>query len=86
LTTHGEHGQDTQQLEPHAAGSCAPSNAAQAADAVPTGCPADDGFPATQLQPRDDDDSRWWAEAADGRCSDEAAQFAASQPAPLSIV
>ncbi len=28
----------------------------------------------------------WWPESADGQCSESAALFAASQPAPLSVV
>ena len=28
----------------------------------------------------------WWSESTDGQCSENAALFAASQPAPLSIV
>lgn len=28
----------------------------------------------------------WWSESTDGRCSESAALFAASQPAPLSVV
>jgi hypothetical protein len=43
-------------------------------------------FAPTEPIARDESDSRWWSEAADGRCSDDAAQFAASLPAPLSIV
>ncbi len=31
-------------------------------------------------------DSRWWSESTDGRCSESAALFAASQPAPLNVV
>ena len=39
-------------------------------------------------RPVDAQDSQpgWWPESADGRCSQSAALFAASQPAPLSIV
>ena len=33
-----------------------------------------------------DRDPHWWSESTDGRCSQTAAQFAASQPAPLTIV
>jgi len=43
-------------------------------------------FPRAELQPSEASDSRWWAEADDGHCNKEAALFAASQPAPLSIV
>ena len=42
-------------------------------------------FPATQPLPQELD-SDWWAESVDGRCSEHAALFAASQPAPLSVV
>jgi hypothetical protein len=28
----------------------------------------------------------WWPESADGQCSEHAALFAASQPAPLNVV
>ena len=31
-------------------------------------------------------DSRWWSESTDGRCSESAALFAASHPAPLNVV
>ena len=33
-----------------------------------------------------DEGSDWWPESADGHCSEHAALFAASQPAPLSVV
>ena len=42
-------------------------------------------FPATVPLP-DDLEPGVWAESSDGRCSEHAALFAASQPAPLSIV
>ena len=38
------------------------------------------------LEPLDKRDPRWWSESSDGRCSESAALFAASQPAPLSVV
>ena len=34
----------------------------------------------------DDRDPDWWSESTDGRCSESAALFAESQPAPLTIV
>lgn len=40
----------------------------------------------TALGPRDGLDPHWWSESIDGRCSEDAALFAASQPAPLSVV
>jgi len=40
----------------------------------------------TALEPRDRQGLHWWSESADGRCSEDAALFAASQPAPLSVV
>ena len=30
--------------------------------------------------------ANWWSECTDGQCSETAALFAASQPAPLSVV
>lgn len=33
-----------------------------------------------------DSDPDWWSECTDGRCSETAALFAESQPAPLSVV
>ncbi len=38
------------------------------------------------LEPRDKQSPHWWSESVDGRCSQNAAMFAASQPAPLSVV
>ena len=40
----------------------------------------------TALEPRDKLAPHWWSESTDGRCSEGAALFAASQPAPLSVV
>ncbi len=40
----------------------------------------------TAMEPPDKQGSHWWSESTDGRCSEDAALFAASQPAPLSIV
>ncbi|HQX59817.1 MAG TPA: hypothetical protein PLT77_11845 [Burkholderiaceae bacterium] len=34
----------------------------------------------------DNRDPDWWSESTDGRCSETAALFAESQPAPLTIV
>ncbi len=38
------------------------------------------------LESRDKLDPHWWAESDNGRCSEDAALFAASQSAPLSVV
>jgi len=38
------------------------------------------------LEPHDQQGPHWWSESVDGRCSESAALFAASQPAPLSVV
>ncbi len=46
-------------------------------------------FAATQIDENAanaDNPNDWWPESADGQCSESAALFAASQPAPLSIV
>jgi len=43
-------------------------------------------FAPTQPETAQDIDPDWWSESTDGRCSESAALFAASQPAPLSIV
>jgi len=43
-------------------------------------------FANTEALEREGLDPQWWAEAADGRCSENAALFAASQPAPLNVV
>lgn len=84
--THSRHWQDTQQLQPRdestPAGDAGPTQAADSRLEAPDAA----GFPNTELPARDGLDSRWWSEAADGQCSEEAAQFAASQPAALSIV
>ena len=40
----------------------------------------------TALEPRDPQSPHWWSESVDGRCSEGAALFAASQPAPLNVV
>ena len=83
--THSNEWQDTRQLEARAeqAGGGAEPAASVGGRAK---TPANRDFAHTEPQRRDDLDSRWWSEATDGQCSEEAAQFAASQPAPLSIV
>lgn len=43
-------------------------------------------FAATRPIDAEDSQPGWWPESADGQCSESAALFAASQPAPLSIV
>ena len=70
--------QDTQQLGPNLASSV-PANRQQDAETA-------DPFPDTEMLVDVERDTRWWPEAVDGRCGANAAEFAASQPAPLSIV
>ncbi len=50
--------------------------------------PADPATAFTKKQPEGEQENAndWWPESADGQCSESAALFAASQPAPLSIV
>jgi hypothetical protein len=43
-------------------------------------------FANTEVLERDKSDQQLWAESTDGRCSESAALFAASQPAPLTVV
>jgi len=43
-------------------------------------------FASTLSEEHVDLDAQWWSESTDGRCSEDAALFAASQPAPLSVV
>ena len=43
-------------------------------------------FAPTQADQDSEHPSDWWSESTDGQCSESAALFAASQPAPLSIV
>lgn len=43
-------------------------------------------FAATQPGDAQESQPGWWPESADGQCSESAALFAASQPAPLSVV
>ncbi|MEO8545293.1 MAG: hypothetical protein ABI434_17045, partial [Burkholderiaceae bacterium] len=57
-----------------------PHTADPAGDAAPTDFAA--AAPETWQQLESD----WWSESVDGRCSESAALFAASQPAPLSVV
>ena len=77
--------QDTQQLDPAATRpeTAGPQTASQQASLPDQ---SEDDFASTELHERAELDSDVWAEAADGRCSEDAALFAASQPAPLSIV
>ncbi len=44
------------------------------------------GVDVTALEPRDEQGAHWWSESTDGRCSEDAALFAASQLTPLSVV
>ena len=43
-------------------------------------------FQPTQPDAADSAAPDWWPESADGQCSQSAALFAASQPAPLNVV
>lgn len=70
--------QDTEQLDPNAAASDAPT---PAADETPGAA-----FPDTEMHPHSESGDQLWPEAVDGRCGENASEFAASQPAPLSIV
>lgn len=68
----------------------------QPASAAPTGDAADGkadvsarghtDFVPTQPDAADSAAPDWWPESADGQCSQSAALFAASQPAPLNVV
>lgn len=59
----------------------------QEADHQPTESqPLEEEFAATEVQERAEMEPGWWSESTDGQCSEYAALFAASQPAPLSIV
>ena len=57
---------------------------------TPHGQPGDpaaqQAFVPTQMDENAENANDWWSESADGQCSENAALFAASQPAPLSIV
>ena len=44
------------------------------------------GFAPTQIEEPSENLTDLWSEATDGHCSQNAALFAASQPAPLSVV
>ena len=57
-----------------------------AAKATQPGEAAAQPFTATQIDDNPEHADDWWPESADGQCSENAALFAASQPAPLSIV
>lgn|GEM_PF-1126147 len=77
--------QDTQQLDPSEARP-APGGLRPAAAQGPLPNLLDNDVASSELQERAELGATVWAEAADGRCSEDAALFAASQPAPLSIV
>ena len=47
---------------------------------------AQSDFAPTRPDESEAQSSGWWTESADGQCSENAALFAASQPAPLSVV
>lgn len=57
-----------------------------AADATLLGEAAAQPFAPTEIDADAEHANGWWPESADGHCSESAALFAASQPAPLSIV
>jgi hypothetical protein len=57
-----------------------------AADASKMGEASAQPFAPTQIDDNPQHANDWWPESADGQCSEIAALFAASQPAPLSIV
>jgi len=61
-----------------------PQPAAAADDAHDEAAPSD--FALTRPEGEQNDDTQWWPESADGQCSESAALFAASQPAPLNVV
>ncbi len=56
------------------------------ADEHATGDAAHSDFAATRPDEGAGNAGDWWPESADGQCSQSAALFAASQPAPLSVV
>jgi hypothetical protein len=56
-----------------------------AGDPQPAEAPHSD-FAPTRPDEDGEHPSGWWPESADGQCSEHAALFAASQPAPLSVV
>ena len=70
--------QDTQQLDPNAAPSNTPPGPAE--------LPLADPFADTEVFVDSEHNTQLWPEAVDGRCGENAAEFAASQPAGLSIV
>ena len=62
------------------------AQAQAAADATPSSDAAALPFAPTEIDDNPDHANDWWPESADGQCSESAALFAASHPAPLSIV
>ena len=56
------------------------------AGAAEQGVRGDTDFVPTQTEAIDSISPDWWPESADGQCSQSAALFAASQPAPLNVV
>jgi len=60
---------------PHSVDGDPPQQEAAPSDFLPTRPVDDEGHA-----------SDWWPESADGQCSESAALFAASQPAPLNVV
>ena len=62
------------------------AQAQAAAEASQPGEAAAQPLAPTQIDDEPEHANDWWPESADGQCSESAALFAASQPAPLSIV
>ncbi len=67
------------------AGGTAPTGDAAGGNAD-LGARGETDFVPTQPEAGDSGPPDWWPESADGQCSQSAALFAASQPAPLNVV
>jgi len=65
-------------------GACEPAAVAGAAPDQETHAQSD--FVPTHSGALDSESPAWWPESSDGHCSQSAALFAASQPAPLTVV
>ncbi len=61
------------------------AHADAAREIPPTDFTASD-FAQAGLETEAELDPDWWSESTDGCCSEDAALFAASQPAPLNVV
>jgi hypothetical protein len=62
------------------------AHAPAAADRAQPGEATAQPFAPVQIDDNSERANDWWPESADGQCSASAALFAASQPAPLSVV